>query len=128
MSSLQELSKSLLETQVQPKKHAGSRPLNTKALQAAIENYFVNGWGSKRDTFGNIIVDKETNEKVLVQVKPYTVTGLAFALGTTRDLLLVYEKNDEFSDTIRRTKEACQASAEEALFVGKNPSGAAMAP
>ena len=60
----------------------------------------------------------------LRQNKPYTITGMAVFLGTTRDLLVDYEKKKKFSDTIKRAKERCHAYAEESLFIGKNPSGA----
>ncbi|VYU53356.1 hypothetical protein [Clostridium butyricum] len=59
-----------------------------------------------------------------------TVTGLAFALGTTRDTLLRYEKNDEcnwlkrcdesvrhaYRDTIKRAKSFIESRYEQALF------------
>lgn len=59
-----------------------------------------------------------------------TVTGLAFALGTTRDTLLRYEKNNEcdwlkrcdegvkasYSDTIKRAKAFIESRYEQALF------------
>jgi hypothetical protein len=60
---------------------------------------------------------KECDEKD----KPYTITGLALALDTTRDLLLDYQYNrDEFSDTIKRAKLKCENYAEMHLFKGKN--------
>jgi len=60
----------------------------------------------------------------MIQSKPYTVTGLAVALDTTRDTLIDYQKKDEFSDTIKRAKEMCHQYAEDSLFIGKNPIGA----
>ena len=62
--------------------------------------------------------------KLMIQSKPYTVTGLAVALDTTRDTLIDYQKKDEFSDTIKRAKEMCHQYAEDSLFIGKNPIGA----
>jgi hypothetical protein len=47
---------------------------------------------------------------------PYTITGLALALGTTRDLLIDYEDKDEFSDTIKEAKAKCHNYAERKLF------------
>jgi len=66
-------------------------------------------------------------EEVFYQIRPFTVTGLAIALDTTRDLLLDYEKrpeNAEFSDTIKRAKQRIHNYAEEFLFNGKNVTGA----
>jgi hypothetical protein len=49
---------------------------------------------------------------------PYTITGLALALHTTRDLLIDYEDKDEFSDTIKEAKAKCHMYAEIALYGG----------
>lgn len=108
------------------------RPLKFESpeeLQEKIEEYFNSCWRQKVDMFGNpvYIKDKEgkkTDEQVMVQFRPYTISGLAVALDTTRETLMDYEEKDEFSDTIKRAKEMCHAYAEEQLFVGKNPTGA----
>lgn len=47
---------------------------------------------------------------------PYTITGLALALDTTRELLIDYEEKDEFSDTIKKAKAKCHNFAERKLF------------
>jgi len=57
-----------------------------------------------------------------LQVKPFTVTGLANYLETTRDLLIDYADKDEYSDTIKRAKGLIHQYAEEYLFTGKNQS------
>lgn len=109
------------------------RPLKFKTpkqLQKRIEEYFRSCWEQKVDMFGNKIFEKvkgkKTTKPIMVQKRPYTITGMAVALGTTRETLLDYEAKygDEFSDTIKRAKEMCHAYAEESLFVGKNPTGA----
>lgn len=57
--------------------------------------------------------------------RPYTVTGLALALGfTSRQALLNYEgytdiDNIMFLDTIKRAKHKVEASIEEGLLSGK---------
>lgn len=110
----------------------GGRPPKYKTveeLQSLISAYFRSCWKQKLDMFGNPIFvkdrsGKKTEEPVLVQFKPYTVSGMARAIGTTRDLLIDYEAKDKFSDTIKRAKQICQEYAEESLFVGKNPTGA----
>lgn len=108
-------------------KHPGGRPLKFKTvreLQKKIEEYFLTCWTKKLDQFGNPIKDKETGEQIMFQFKPYTITGLAVSLDTTRDTLLDYEDRDKFSDTIKRAKEQCHQYAEEQLYIGKNPTGA----
>jgi hypothetical protein len=65
-----------------------------------------------------------------VDMKPLTITGLALALGTTRQTLLEYEgevqgrekKDPEFADTVKRLKTIVENYAEQALF-GKNATG-----
>lgn len=92
------------------KKRIG-RPMkfeSVEILQTLIDNYF-----------------EECDE----QKKPYTVSGLAYALDTDRQTLMEYHNaNDEnfkqltdddrkaYSDTIKRAKERCQKYAEEQLF------------
>lgn len=113
-------------------KHPGGRPPKYKTvpeLENLIEAYFQSCWKQKIDMFGNPIFvkdkrGKKTEEKVMYQFKPYTITGLALAIGTTRETLIDYEKKDKFSDTIKRAKQMCQGYAEESLYIGKNPTGA----
>lgn len=63
-------------------------------------------------------------ESCLEQNKPYTVTGLALALDTTRRTLLDYEqRNDDFSHTIKKAKLICENFAEEQLFTNKHTAG-----
>jgi len=66
--------------------------------------------------------------------KPYTITGLALALGTSRETLLDYEKTyadrtdienaKEYSDAIKEAKMRCHEWVEDYLFTGKNQVGA----
>jgi hypothetical protein len=56
--------------------------------------------------------------------EPILITGLAYHLETTRELLCNYEDRDEFHDTIKRIKLRCAMYAEKNAYVGKNPSGA----
>lgn len=82
------------------------RPLkftNLEKLQQDIDNYF-----------------KECDE----QKRPYTITGLAYALDTSRRTLLDYEyKDDEFSHTIKKAKDKVEQYAEEKLYSGANTTG-----
>ena len=79
--------------------------------------------------FGNPIFlkdkkGKKTEEAVMIQTKPYTITGLAVSLDTDRATLMRYERKDRFYNTIKRAKEICHQYAEDYLFIGKNPTGA----
>lgn len=55
--------------------------------------------------------------------RPYTISGLALALDTSRRVLLDYEDKDEYCNTIKKAKLKCETYAEEQLFVGKNTAG-----
>ena len=48
--------------------------------------------------------------------KPYTISGLAYALDTNRQTLLDYQDKEEFSDTIKRAKARIERFNEELLF------------
>jgi hypothetical protein len=69
---------------------------NVEDMEKAIEEYFM-----RCDTDG----------------LPYTVSGLALALGMTRETLLRYEEKDSFSDTIKRAKQKIEEYVETRLFV-----------
>lgn len=108
---------------------------DVKTLQKKIDNYFASCWDVKTDMFGKPVCKRDHNGKlikdkkdkpipVLTRIKPYTITGLAVFLETSRETLCNYEKDDEFFDTIKRAKERCHAFAEESLFTGKQATGA----
>lgn len=102
---------------------------SVEQLATLIDEYFESCWAPKMDMFGNFVYykdkrGKKTDQVVMVQVRPYTITGLAFSIGTSREGLLNYEKKDKYFDTIKRAKDACHRYAEESLFIGKNPAGA----
>ena len=74
------------------------RPLkyeSVEAMQKAIDKYFD---------------ECDENEK------PYTVSGLAYALGTNRQTLLNYEDKEEFVDTIKTAKAKIERFNEELLY------------
>lgn len=48
--------------------------------------------------------------------RPYTVSGLAYALGTTRRTLLDYQEKDEYSHTIKSAKSKIELFNEEMLY------------
>lgn len=113
-----------------PIKNLGGRPLKFKSveeLQNKIDIYFKSCYQDRvvRDNKGNVLLD--INDKAIIErvcVEPICITGLALALDTTRDLLIDYEKKDEFSNIIRRAKLFCQHFAESHLFTARNPAGA----
>lgn len=123
---------------------AFGRPLKfqtVKELQEAIDNYFASLYEPAFDMWGNPIVNKKTGEQLMKKTLVATVTGLAVALDTTRDLLLDYENGkhdgkdltidqlaenqqiDDFSDTIKKAKLRIYADTEQQLYKGK-PTGA----
>lgn len=98
------------------------RPLKFKTveeLQKKIDAYFDSCWEEREEKDGNGDVFK----RYKVQITPYTITGLALALDTTRETLMDYEEKDGYSDTIKMAKLRCQNFAEQQLFTGKNAAG-----
>lgn len=117
------------------------RPLKFKSvdeLSTKIEEYFGNCDPHVEE---RLVLKERSNgdtysafKKIITEQEPYTITGLARALKTTRDTLLDYESgkydhhdmdsetNQLFSDTIREAKMRCAEYAEKRLFLG-NPGG-----
>lgn len=121
------------------KKNLGGRPLkfkSVKLLEKEIEKYFQSCWDFKRNMFGGRITDdtqigynKKTKKKswkrgkfIKIQIKPYTVSGLAVYLETSRDILVDYGNRKRFSNTIKRAKDIIYSYTEESLFTTK-PTG-----
>jgi len=107
--------------------HLGGRPLKFKTveeLQEKIDAYFaacdphtedVTEWVNARDTSGQLKKDEnglnylvEVSHKIMTEQIPYTVTGLALALDTSRETLINYEDRVEYFDTIKVAKERIQ--------------------
>jgi hypothetical protein len=121
------------DTPEQPvEKNKGGRPLKFKTvdeLNQAVSAYFdmcdphteqrvVEAGVNER---GETIFNKRA---VLTEQQPYTVSGLARALGISRQTLLDYGKRDEFLDTLEAARDRCHEFAEKQLY-GKASSGAA---
>ena len=109
-------------------KHPGGRPPffeSAEQMQVLIDAYFKECDGKPlvdkdgtpiRNKYGKIIKDDR---------RPYTITGLALALGfTSRQALLNYEGKEEFVDTIRRAKARVERYAEERLYDKDGSNGA----
>ncbi len=75
---------------------------STNEIQSLIDKYFSEAESSGR---------------------PLTVTGLCLALNTSRQTLLDYEADDEFSDTIKRAKLRIENWTEEQLFTSPRTAG-----
>ena len=86
-------------------------------MQKVIDAYFDECDGTLlTDDDGEPVLDKYGNE-IWLKRKPYTVTGLAYALGFTSRLALInYEGKEEFVNTVKRAKMRCEQYAEERLF------------
>lgn len=123
-------------------KHPGGRPLkftSAEELQKKVDAYFADcdphmvemtEWVEARDKKGALLKDKnglnylvEVTHKVMTKQIPYTITGLALALDTSRETLLDYQDKEEFSDTIKKAKIKCQNYVEKSLLTN-NPAGA----
>ena len=85
-------------------KNKGGRPKKyskEEELQRAIDNYF-----------------KDCDKKE----KPYTMSGLAYALNIDRKTLLNYSKDEEFFPTIKKAKQKVEQQLEENALTGKGNS------
>lgn len=124
-------------------KNKGGRPLKFKTvaeLQQKIDEYFGNCDPHIAKRQVKVMKSDGSSywaeEDYMTDQVPYTITGLAIALRTTRDTLLDYESgkyddpdrdeetNESFSDTIKAAKQRCQFFAEQHLFTGRNATGA----
>lgn len=83
---------------------AGGRPRlynNPEQMQKVIDDYFINC--KKED-------------------RPYTMSGLAFALGMDRRSLINYANKDEFFLTIKMAREKVEQQLEENALLNKSNS------
>jgi hypothetical protein len=111
------------DTQPEDKRPVG-RPLKFETIEQldlAIQNYFADCdphttqalVETGRDSKGNILFDTRA---VLTEQKPYTMSGLARALGISRQALLDYSEREEFLDSIAMAKQRCEEYAESQLY------------
>lgn len=112
-------------------KHAGGRPpkyKTAKEMQKVIDKYFESCFRPVRifvkefNKYMTLTDDK--GEIMKEQYRPFTITGLADSLDMSRETLLRYGENDEFSDTIMRAKRKCEVYAEERLYDKEGANGA----
>jgi hypothetical protein len=107
------------------------RPLIWKSkeeMQQRIDEYFEECKGKPLlDKEGNPMFDKN-GMPIMYGVRPYTITGLALALGfNSRQALLNYQGREEFNDTITRAKARVERYAEERLYDKDGANGAKFA-
>jgi len=99
------------------------RPLKFKTveeLQDAIDDYFdycdlrtKKVWSSEKD-----------KEYMISDPAPYTMHGLARALGLSRQALMEYSHRDQFGDAIKAARERVAEDVETRMMDGKAQSGA----
>lgn len=114
--------------EVVQKKIRDNHQIALKSAQTKRLKYGDNQPGGRPLKFNSPEQVQELIDKYFLECKteqkPPTVTGLALALGTYRDVLIRYEnKNDEYYNVIKTAKEKCQSFAEEQLYCGKNAAG-----
>ncbi len=101
----------------------GGRPLKfgtVEELQEAIDNYF------EKCDVGVLteVYDRKNQEfRSYLQKTPYSITGLALALHTSRRVLCEYGLKDEYSNAIMRAKLFCENWVEIQALRGNLPSG-----
>ena len=112
--------------------HPGGRPLffnpedgGVEEMQKRIDAYFDECDGELlTDSSGKPILTK-WGQQIYIGKKPYTITGLALAIGfKSRQALLNYQGKEEFNDTILRAKARVEEYAESRLYDKEGSSGA----
>ncbi|TDX78618.1 DNA-packaging protein gp3 [Rathayibacter sp. PhB151] len=114
----------MADSTTQSDKHAGGRPLKFEtvdALDLAIQAYFdkqdphveTHRVVSGRKTNGETMFEERS---IMTDQKPYTISGLARALGLTRQSILNYQAREKFFDSILGAKQRCEEYAEAQLF------------
>ncbi|MFF6951813.1 terminase small subunit [Streptomyces iakyrus] len=105
-------------------KHPGGRPLKFQTpeeLDLAIQLYFdkCDPHVEKRMIATGVSPNGQTmfeQRDVITEQKPYTMAGLARALGVSRQTLLSYSEREEFLDSVASAKARCEEYAESMLF------------
>lgn len=98
----------------------GGRPglfSSAKELQSRVDEYFNGGANKKKIGIGLTVIE----------IPAYTICGLAYFLGfASRQSLLDYEKKEEFSDIIKKSRLRIEMNYEE-MLQDKSPTGAIFA-
>jgi len=100
--------------------HPGGRPLLFKTpqdLQKKIDKYFKDC----DDTIVRTVYGKDGDVMETITT-PYTISGLAYALRTSRETLMNYEERGEYFDTIKDAKQKIVTQQEQRALSGQaNP-------
>jgi len=92
-----------------------------KEFERKIEKYFRDC-----DKSWRYVGDKDALRKVS-SPRPYTMSGLAYALGMDRGTLLRYGKKDQFYSTVKKARDRVHQFQEEKLFYRDSATGAIFA-
>jgi len=85
----------------------------------AIEDYFAYCDNRTRDVYSD-----KLGETITVSMPaPYTMSGLARAIGLSRQALLNYSERDEYMDTIKDSRFRVEEYNENQLHEGRNAAG-----
>lgn len=99
-------------------------PEAQEEMQRRADQYFEDCDGKPLVVDGEPMFDKHGNP-IIVGARPYTMTGLALALGfNSRTSLLNYQEKDRFMNTITHAKAKVEQYAEERLFDKDGANGA----
>lgn len=90
---------------------------SAEVLQTAIDAYFESCFEITVQKVGK--GKKKKSVETRKQVKPYTMSGLALAIGVSRQTLVNYAAKDEYFDTIKKARQKCEAYLEEGMISGK---------
>lgn len=88
----------------------GGRPLTFKTvekLQEKIDEYF-----RYCDDKTKEIHSEKLGDMIVPDPEPYTMAGLAYELGISRQALMEYSKRDKFGDAIKRARNKVEADVE----------------
>lgn len=91
-------------------------------LQKRIDEYFESCMSPMRDMNGEIVYDEDGN-KIMVQTKPYTVSGMANHLGITTSTLMTYQTRaqvgkipPEYANIVLAARQKIEEYAESQLY------------
>jgi len=90
------------------------KKLTEDKARRRIDSYFESRRKEKRNSEGELLLSK--SGEVLYEEKPYTVTGLALALGFSNREELYSQENEKIKALIDRALLRIEESAEEQLF------------
>ena len=94
-------------------KNKGGRPLKFKTveeLQEKIDEYFKYCDDRTKTTYS-----EKLGEILVSDPAPYTMAGLAYSIGLSRQGLIEYSHKDAFSDAIKKARERVERDVEERM-------------